>query len=186
VFVQCRTHHNREYSARLSKITQVLSNWHIFQRAMRPQTKHINIKYHHFREHVCLGLIEQSTPYFYLRTACFLIYSPSHSHRTHFSSSGRLCCTISEFTCFINSYWIRSVTLQWTYMCFSIIQSKLMSILHVEPIDKRIVEPIVSVLEFREVWLWQNFGRTYADLSQNLRRTSASWLRSSSLLDPST
>jgi hypothetical protein len=25
---------------------------------MRPQTKHINIKYHHFREHVHLGLIE--------------------------------------------------------------------------------------------------------------------------------
>jgi hypothetical protein len=74
---------------------------------MRPQTKHINIKYHHFREHVRLGLIEQSTPYFYLRTACLLIYSPSHSHRTPFSSSGRLCCTISEFTCFINSYWIR-------------------------------------------------------------------------------
>jgi hypothetical protein len=42
------------------------------------------------------------------------------------------------------------------------------------------------VLKFREVWLWRNFGGTYADLWQNLWRTSASWLRSLSLLDPST
>jgi hypothetical protein len=43
-----------------------------------------------------------------------------------------------------------------------------------------------SVLKFREVWLGQNFGRTYTDLWRNLRRTSASWLHSLSLLDPST
>jgi hypothetical protein len=36
-----------------------------------------------------------------------LIYSPSHSHRTPFSSSGGLYCTISNFTCFINSYCMR-------------------------------------------------------------------------------
>jgi hypothetical protein len=47
------------------------------------------------------------------------MYSPSHSHRTPFSSSGRLlCCTTSKFTCFINSYWRRecdiTVNLQYT------------------------------------------------------------------------
>jgi hypothetical protein len=43
-----------------------------------------------------------------------------------------------------------------------------------------------SVLKFREVWLWRNFGGTYGDLWRNLRRTSPSWLCSLSLLDPST
>jgi hypothetical protein len=43
-----------------------------------------------------------------------------------------------------------------------------------------------SVLKFREVWLWRNLRGTCVDVWQNLRRTSASWLRSLSLLDPST
>jgi hypothetical protein len=42
-----------------------------------------------------------------------------------------------------------------------------------------------SVLKFWEVWFWQNFGGTYADLWWNLCRTSASWLHSLSVLDPS-
>jgi hypothetical protein len=43
---------NQEYSARLLKITQVLSSKLAHLPKMRPQTKHINIKYHHFREHI--------------------------------------------------------------------------------------------------------------------------------------
>jgi hypothetical protein len=65
--------------------------------------------------------------FLFLPQNSLVIYSPSHSHRTPFSSSGRLCCTISEFTYFINFYWMREydITVNLWNQSFSILsQSK--------------------------------------------------------------
>jgi hypothetical protein len=79
---------NQEYSARLLKITQVLSNWCIFQRW--DPTKHINIKYHHFREHICLGLIEVLPISTSEQLADIFTKPLAHTEHAPFSSSGRL------------------------------------------------------------------------------------------------
>jgi hypothetical protein len=100
---------NQEYSARLLKITQVLSNWCIFQRW--DPTKHINIKYHHFREHVCLGLIEILPISTSEQLADIFTKPLAHTEHTPFSSCLRKALAAallaSSHGCFINSYWMR-------------------------------------------------------------------------------
>jgi hypothetical protein len=94
---------NQEYTARLSKTTQVLLSWCVFQRwdpELSISTSSIIIS----GSTSDLALLRY---FLFLPQNSLLIYSPSHLHSTPFSSSGRLCCTVSKFTCFINSYWMR-------------------------------------------------------------------------------
>jgi hypothetical protein len=109
---------------------------------MRPQTKHINIKYHHFREHISYW----GTSYFYLRTTacCWYVLHQEATCTEHLSQTQEASAAllVSSHASSIPIEW-GSVTLQWTLTSFGIVQLKLTSILHMEPMDKRIMEPIV-------------------------------------------
>jgi hypothetical protein len=84
----------------------VLSNWHIFQR-WYPKLSTSTSSIITSRSTSALALLSKVLPISTSeQLACWYIHQATHTEHP-FSSSGRLCCTISEFTCFINSYWIR-------------------------------------------------------------------------------
>jgi hypothetical protein len=73
-------------------------------------TKHINIKYHHFREHICLGLIEILPISTSEQLADIFTKPLAHTEHAPFSSCLRKALAAallaSSHGCFINSYWL--------------------------------------------------------------------------------
>ena len=60
---------------------------------MRPRTKHINIKYHHFRDHV--------------RRIRWLICSPNHTPPYDFSASSQIVAALVTCTCMSRKLYAR-------------------------------------------------------------------------------